>query len=519
MQILPFSEKNLSISLSNKYTPPELISCKNHFLYFKDYLGEAGLNAKTIVVEEDYISKDFLHDYSSYYSLCFKPYPKFCKRVHFFQNSFSDDVFTQSILDSTNSNKEFWDNYLGFIVVKPIPVTVIGFTVLKTYSNCQTFNDRNFWGIRDYNIHLFGNNLKISSLAFQEQDSVLAACATTAIWSMLNKAAVDYHTILKSPSQITKDADKVSSDGSRLFPNKGLNLLQICQAIQNSGLVSEIKQDNFPLKNDKDEVILKVVSVRFFKKILNAYSQIGIPIILVINVPNSPSGSSYGLHAITISGFKQKSPIPLPPNNEISWLSDNIEKFYAHDDQWGPFARIDFKDDCELITPWSSILAPGHPTYAMNVVVPLYPKIRISYENIEAIVLGIDRILTFFFANNIIADLVWDVKLQFSESFKSSIRNSNLDKEEKVLRLTKSLPKYLWVATCYIGEHKVFDFTFDATDVNSAMFGEDFVCYLTPDVKPLLSEFLVKNRALLQQLFNHISKSLYYDFLIKQLSL
>jgi hypothetical protein len=97
-------------------------------------------------------------------------------------------------------------------------------------------------GVRNYTIHLFGNVLTIESLAFQEQDTVLAACATTAIWTMLNKASVDFHTILKSPSQITKDADNLSFDGSRLFPNKGLNLLQICQAIYNSGLESEIKQ-------------------------------------------------------------------------------------------------------------------------------------------------------------------------------------------------------------------------------------------------------------------------------------
>ncbi|MBK8643805.1 MAG: hypothetical protein IPN15_16865 [Saprospiraceae bacterium] len=50
-----------------------------------------------------------------------------------------------------------------------------------------------------------------------------------------------------------------------------------------------------------------------------------------------------------------------------------------------------------------------------NIVVPLYPKIRISYEDIEAIVLGLDAILTLFFDNKIVADLVWDIKIDFSE--------------------------------------------------------------------------------------------------------
>jgi len=516
VQILPYSNSNLASALANKYTPSEVITSKNHFIFLTGYLSHADMNAQTIVVEEDYISKDFLHDYASYYALCFEEYPKFCKRVHFFSSTFSVEHFQKVILGKEEDNKVFWESYLGFVVVKPIPVTVIGYTVLKTYASSQDFNARNFWGVRKYKVHFYGNEVELISLAFQEQDSVLAACATTAIWSMLNKASVDFHTILKSPSQITKDADNVSPDGSRLFPNKGLDLFQICQAILNSGLVSELKQDNYLIKDADGKTLAKVVSNRHTKKILNAYSPIGIPIILVINVPN---GSSYGLHAITVSGFKQQSPVAIAPKSEISWLSDNIEKFYAHDDQWGPFARIDFNDDAELQTPWSLFHPQKLPTYVTNIVVPVYPKIRISYENIEVIVLGLDTVLSLFFGNQTIADLVWDIKIHFSENLKSSIKYSNLDNAEKLIRLAKSMPKYLWVASCYVGENKLFEFTFDATDVNSGMIGKDFICFLTPDVKPILADFLISNRKLLQPLFNLSSKSLYYDFLINQLSI
>lgn len=516
MHILPYSDTNLANALANKYTPPEVITSKNHFIFLTGYLSHSDMNAKTIVIENDYISKDFLHDYASYYALCFEQYSKFCKRVHFFSINFTEEEFKERILGKEEDNKVFWESYLGFVVVKPIPVTVIGYTVLKTYASSHDFNARNFWGVRKYKVHFYGNEVELISLAFQEQDSVLAACATTAIWSMLNKASVDFHTILKSPSQITKDADNLSHDGSRLFPNKGLDLFQICKAIFNSGLVSELKQDNYLLKDADGKSISKVVSNRHTKKILNAYSPIGIPIILVINVPHL---TTYGLHAITVSGFKQNAPTLIAPQQEISWLSDNIEKFYAHDDQWGPFARIEFKDEAELITPWTTFHKENWATYVTNIVVPVYPKIRISYEEIEAIVLGLDRMLSFFFGNQIIADLVWDIKIDFSENVKADIKKSSLDNSEKIIRLAKSLPKYLWVSTCYIGDNKVFEFTFDATNVKYGMIGEDFICYLTSDVKPILSDFLINNRVLLQPLFNHISKSLYYDFLIEQLAI
>ena len=418
-------------------------------------------------------------------------------------------------VQNKNDTTEFWNNYLGFIVVKPIPVTVIGYTVLKTYSNSVNFNDRNFWGLRDYKVHLFGSEITLKSLAFQEQDSVLSACATTAIWSMLNKASLDFHTILKSPSQITKDADKTSLDGSRLFPNKGLNVLQICQAIQNSGLVSEIKQPNQIIKNEPlfgDNNVF-IVTNSYLKKILNAYSPIGIPIILIINVPNN---GTYGLHAVTISGFKQTEPVHIAPKNEISLLSENIEKFYAHDDQWGPFARINFNGNFELITPWSEFNPTNNPTFITNIIVPVYPKIRISYEDIEYLVLGIDAILTLFFQGKIVSDLVWDIKINYSEDIKEKIKTSSLDDEYKISYLSKSQPKYIWLATCYIGDNKVFDFTFDATDVKSAMIGLNVICYLS-DVKPMLIDFLNSNRSILEPLFIHSSKSIYYDFLIKYL--
>lgn len=472
------------------------------------------MNAQTIVIEEDYISKDFLHDYASYYALCFEQYPKFCKRVHFFSSTFNEEEFKSIILTNEEDNTDFWENYLGFVVVKPIPVTVIGYTVLKTYASSHDFNARNFWGVRKYKVHFYGNEVELISLAFQEQDSVLAACATTAIWSMLNKASVDFHTILKSPSQITKDADNVSPDGSRLFPNKGLNLLQICQAILNSGLVSEVKQPDYLLKDASGVTIAKIVSNRYLKKILSAYSPIGIPIILVVNVPN---GRSYGLHAITVSGFKQTPPTAIPPKIEISWLSDNIEKFYAHDDQWGPFARINFQNDAELLTPWTLLLAPTQPTYVTHIIVPLYPKIRIAYEDIEAIVLGLDAILTLFFDNKIVADLVWDIKIEFSENHKSRIKLSSLESTEKVERLVKSQPKYLWIATCYIGQFKILEFTFDATDVRSGMIGEDLISFLPDDIKSELKKHLILNQLLHQTLFAHIASIKYYQFLIDEL--
>jgi hypothetical protein len=514
VEILNYSSENLALSLSNEYTPSEVITRKHHFVYLKNYLSSAQIGAKTIVIERKYINKDYLDDYSFYYSSCFKDYGSVCTRVHFFSNEFKEGEFLEIIKSSPENHQAHWNSYLGFVVVKPIPYTVIGFTILKTYTEDVPDMKRNFWGLRNYKVHLFGNKITVNSLAFQEQDSVLAACATTAIWSMLNKASTDFHTVLKSPSEITKDADRIGFDGNRLFPNKGLTLIQICQAIHGSGLVSEIKSANYPIKDSKGEVTRIAVSATYLKQIINAYSSIGIPIILYVDVPN---GDGYGGHAITISGHCETEIVAKPKDEaDISYLSDNIVKLYAHDDQFGPFVKIEFNSDFSITSAWTEIDSKHKPTFVNSAVVSLYPKIRIKYEDINCIVLGLDRILTFFFDSIIVNDLVWDIKLTYSEDFKNNIKSASLGDEEKLKILQKSLPRYIWIADCYIGLQKAITFTFDATDISNGMNGLNILFYFK-GLKDELKAFINAEKEQCLLLLSPETGITYYDFIIDEL--
>ena len=46
---------------------------------------------------------------------------------------------------------------------------------------------------REYKVSLFGIDLAINTIAFQEQDRVVSACATSALWSMYH-AHIEVHT-------------------------------------------------------------------------------------------------------------------------------------------------------------------------------------------------------------------------------------------------------------------------------------------------------------------------------------
>jgi len=76
--------------------------------------------------------------------------------------------------------KQLDSNYLGFMVLKPLPQTIVGRTCFKTYPDDG--NRRHFPTLHKYSSNLFGLPLTVNSLAYQEQDKVVAACATSALW-------------------------------------------------------------------------------------------------------------------------------------------------------------------------------------------------------------------------------------------------------------------------------------------------------------------------------------------------
>lgn len=90
-----------------------------------------------------------------------------------------------------------------------------------------------------------------------------------------------------------------------------------------------------------------------------------------------------------------------------------------------------------------------------------------------------------------------------------------MDDAKKIAILGKSLPKYLWMASCYIGDNLLFTFTFDATNVNNAMLGVNVISFVDETVKTTFIEFLTINKILLQELFAHMAS---VDFLINELT-
>jgi len=476
-EVLPYSSENLAVALSgrgngtNHYVQSistEAVKKKDHYKYFLSYFSDEGIGARTIVIEKNYISKAYISDYSNYYSTCFKDYQRFCSRVHFFNESFDKDKFHTEIFELKSP---FLQNcYLGYIVVKPLPESIIGATILKTYGHTQD-KQRLYHAIREYEINLFGKDLKIESLAYQEQDTVVSACASMAIWNAFHKTSILFQTALPSPSEITKLAGNLYFNSGRTFPNSGLDLTQIGKAIESVGLVSELRIANS--------------DIPFAKRFVYAYSKAGLPVLLFIEIKNQ------GHHLITVVGYSEKDEEP-GLKEEISLKADRIERFYAHDDQVGPFARIALTNSTALETAWTDKDGKNLSGSIYAIIVPVYPKIRISFDDVLKKSNLIDTVL--YQLDVFRYELEWDIYLADSNKYKSTILKSSSSSQELKQHIAFThYPRFVWVAQAYVKGILVFEILFDSTDISRGFFGIDFHLF-DPDAKEILRKVFIDRK-------------------------
>ena len=438
------------------------IESKRHKTYFDEYFGDSGVAAKTILFEKEYVDRDFLEDFAAYYVRCFESYDRYCSRLHFF-----DIRFTGKDLERYLSGDEVFltgdslqEAYLGFIVVKHLPKFVIGRTCLKTYDGD---NERRRYPItRTYSAHLFGMTLEVKTLAFQEQDRTAAACATSSLWSVFQGTGKLFDHKIPSPVKITEAATRFVPSIARTFPNHGLTVFQMADAMRDVGLEPQIIQ----LSNSES-----VHSISDLKKLVYGYLGCGIPIALGLQIPVLNGG-----HAVAVTGFSLE-----PTTNEIvkgkitRFLADLIDEFYVHDDQLGPFSRlkIDTSSDLGVIANWPGRGDGGIRMRPFSLVLPLYHKIRIPLETILYVVTGFNESLAampdIYRKSFEIPDeyeLIWDVHLVTVSDYKREVREAgHFHAPYKIDLLGEYLPKYLWKASALYDGIPVLDLLFDATDV------------------------------------------------------
>jgi hypothetical protein len=479
---------------------------KSQINYIFRYLSQFNPNPpkdkeSTILLEPKYIDRDFMEDYSNFYVGRFGNDGYQCARLHFFSCSLKHEIvdallhgkpIVETLDDGRQEAKDAtWlqKHYLGFMIIKPLTKTFVGKTCLRRLGDTAEGAGSKRKLSKRYDVDLFGVKLHVESIAFQEQDKVVAACATTAIWTALHSLPSRCVKDVRSCSEITTAALNYVRGSSNGFPNLGLSNKQILRALDVEGIRYH-------------DANLTSRSPAWFKGFVTAYIDSDLSVMLTgdvyrLKVVKNDQGevtrkklSFMGQHAITALGYDFRG--------NSNWV-------YVHDDRVGPYARAELttvgeligagaerklRDRCALVMrvrnldeEWEEVIIPDVS------IVPVDKKARLPYAFARAT------------ADRIIAEVAaWMEKVAITtEAFRCDIKLSSIHRvrddvlehkapyqvgdttlegnhvvdalrmemwaEEKVRFLTNHLARLQWQLDFHWGNRHVFRVLLDATDI------------------------------------------------------
>lgn len=449
---------------------------KAHLAYLDNYL--KALNVETVVLESEYIDRHYLEDYSEYYARCFQPLPKNCARLHFFTTKFFEEDFIEAI---DKNKKRFIDKnilsqdaYIGFVVIKPLPVTCIARMCLRPYE----FDESAIVLHKKVTVSLCGIKLQLRTAAFVEQDKVVSACATSAVWALLNASDAFGSDLPPSPSAITKSALETDANGARIFPAAaGLRVEHVCRALKAYGFEpTVIDQATYDCT---DEAFLERT-----KQILAAYIPADIPVLIggtVTTINDGGKEEEQGEHLVCAMGYRA--------NNDLTICSPGrIGRVYVHDDRYGPYVSLAAESNSfgafnfelrqsqqdkteklirkERFVPKVLIMGMYHKVridfdYVYNVATVLRTLVKEASEHHDGLIKEFDEFLSCQFHASLCLSSTLKAKI-LNEANGTFSFNGTKDKSEILFR---NFPKYLWCIR-FTKDNAVFiDIFFDATGV------------------------------------------------------
>lgn len=447
----------------------------------------------SILLEPKYIDRDFMEDYSNFYVGRFGNDGYQCARLHFFScelKHHSLDGLLHGQQSDEMTAEWLQEHYLGFMVIKPLTKTFVGKTCLRILGDIAEGAGTKQKISKRYEVNLFGIKLHVDSIAFQEQDKVVAACATTAIWTALHSLPGRSVKEISSCSEITTAALNFVDGSNNGFPNKELSNKQILRALDVEGL--RYHNTNLTTRTPK-----------WFQGYVTAYVDSDLPLILTGNVYKlktigSPDESIplrrkmtlMAGHAITALGYD---------------FRDGSNWVYVHDDRLGPYARAHLTTVGELLGPSAPRKLRSRCALVMSVrglneewdeviipdvsIVPVDRKARLQYTFARATADRIVDEVTAWMELVSIPSQAFSCKIRLSSI--SQVREDVLKhkvpyeagdlvlngnhtverermerwREETVRFLTNHLARLQWQMDFFWGDNCVFRVLLDATDI------------------------------------------------------
>lgn len=391
-------EPDTRLSSLLQFDPPPFRDVSETFVqlkYLEDYIRRIDLAAasaaRVVAVETHYKDRDFMADHSVLFSNTLYPPDNYCTRLHFFIGENPDEVEEKLLAlgnilrkkdalesDYVGACREFSDTrYLGFAVIRPLPACRVGRTVLRLLPAQKEDGSRRLLRcVRDYDTHFMGVTLNIKGLPFQQQDLGVSRCATIAIWCALHKVGDGEVISHVTPAEITNLASRYRLPFGRPMPSEGLAVDQMCLALQSVGV---------------SPFLAKVTNFQMGRSLIYSAALSGIPSILILQKVGKPEIQ----HAVTVVGIKMterdQPDFQEHKNLVVGDDSGSLQAAYVQDDRIGPYRRAEIVQSasnqlmCRIKEQSHTPSGRLQDWTVTHVLVPLLPKIRISFNDLRTI--------------------------------------------------------------------------------------------------------------------------------------
>lgn len=267
---------------------------------------------KGVLIERNYIDKDYRSTYYQFYSKKGQHYQKDCVRLHFFDQTVS---FEETALKLRCQDDRLADHYFGYMVLRPTGIATIGRSVV---SPDVRGGASRFIITSDHKVHLLGYKLSVQGFPSMDQHIDISVCAHSACWSILRHYSERYNIYREFLTyDITLMAQQYNPGG--LIPSKGLHLSHAERVFQEAGTFPDLIVRDTKKQDDPS-----------FYRQLQAYVESGFPLFAAMHQRG---------HAIVIVGYEWRTQsAAAKPGLRYAW--DEVESLSVVDDNYPPYLSI-----------------------------------------------------------------------------------------------------------------------------------------------------------------------------------
>jgi len=273
------------------------------------------LAVRAVLVEEEYVDKDYRSTYYHYYAKKGREYRPDCVRLHFFDALVT---FDQEALSLVTPDEKLDDHYFGYMVLRPTLHRTIGRTVLSPDIRRGA---RGLVITARHKVHLLGYTLHFSGFPSMDQHEDISVCSHAACWAILRhyseRFAQHREILLHGVTMLASRGDP-----GGLAPSDGLIEPEAERILRAAGTYPVIE------RKDPDD------PEPFYRHLL-AYLESGFPLYL--------SSDAYE-HALVGVGHKWKD-VPTASKDDVGHAWDRVESVLVVDDHHLPYLAVPARED------------------------------------------------------------------------------------------------------------------------------------------------------------------------------